>query len=79
MVGIQREKSEGVCWLVGGGEIVSYFLQNKLIDEVRLFTIPILLGKGINLFNKVNSENKVELIDNNQYKSGVIEAVYQVL
>jgi len=74
-----KEKTDGVCWLVGGGKTVSFFLENKLIDELRIFTIPILLGKGIHLFNNVSIENKVELIDNQQYKSGTVESVYRVL
>ena len=74
-----KKKANGTCWLVGGGKTVSFFLENKLIDELRLFTMPVLLGKGIRLFNNVKIENKVELIDNQQYKSGVIESVYQFL
>ncbi|MDF1549791.1 MAG: dihydrofolate reductase family protein [Bacteroidales bacterium] len=74
-----KNKAKGPCWLVGGGQITSYFLENHLLDEIRLFTIPILLGSGIPLFNKINNESKVKLIKNTEFKTGVIESVYQII
>jgi len=74
-----KNKTEGISWLVGGGQISSYFIENKLLDEIRLFTIPILLGSGIRLFNKVNIENKVKLVECREFKTGVIESVYHFI
>lgn len=37
-------------WLVGGGKLVTGFLSAQLIDEIRLFVIPVTLGEGIPLF-----------------------------
>jgi len=34
-------------WLVGGANLVNQFLKYNLIDEFIIFTMPILLGKGI--------------------------------
>lgn len=45
-------------WLCGGANIINQFLKNNLIDEFRLFTIPIILGSGIRLFN--NDEKNIE-------------------
>lgn len=36
---------------VDGGQIVQNFLKEDLIHELRITTIPILLGNGISLFN----------------------------
>jgi dihydrofolate reductase len=74
-----KEKTNGVCWLVGGGKTAAFFIENKLIDELRLFTIPVLLGKGIRLFVDAAIESKVELANFRQYNSGVIESVYKFL
>ena len=41
-------------WLVGGGEIISLFLNNSLIDEIILSIHPIILGSGIPLFRDIN-------------------------
>lgn len=45
-------------WLCGGSDIIQQFLNNNLIDEFRLFTIPVILGSGIRLFN--NNEKNIE-------------------
>lgn len=38
------------AWVLGGGEIHSLFLRTGLVDEIRLFIMPIALGEGIPLF-----------------------------
>ncbi|NCC71526.1 dihydrofolate reductase, partial [bacterium] len=47
---------EGNIWLVGGANLTNQFINYNLIDEFILFTMPILLGKGIRLFEE--TENK---------------------
>lgn len=37
-------------WLIGGGKLASIFFQNNLIDEFQLAIAPIVLGKGISLY-----------------------------
>jgi dihydrofolate reductase len=37
-------------WLVGGGNLNTQLLNAGLIDVIRLFTFPVVLGKGIPLF-----------------------------
>lgn len=38
-------------WLIGGGKIASEFFKENLIDEFQLAIAPIILGKGISLYN----------------------------
>lgn len=45
----QREKQN--IWLVGGGQLNAAVAQMGLIDELWLFVIPRLLGRGIGLWN----------------------------
>ncbi|MCG7409211.1 dihydrofolate reductase family protein [Paenibacillus sp. ACRRX] len=42
--------SEGDVWLVGGGQLVTAFLEAKLLDELCITIIPKVLGDGIPLF-----------------------------
>jgi dihydrofolate reductase len=63
-------------WLVGGGKINSYFLKNKLIDEIKFFAIPIILGKGIPLFDEIPLNCKLLLTSSKKYDTGVVELNY---
>ncbi|MBN4005453.1 dihydrofolate reductase family protein [Nostoc sp. LPT] len=64
-------------WLVGGGKLINSFLQHSLIDEYIISTIPIILGGGIHLFPPSNHEEKLELINSQQYPSGLLQAHYR--
>jgi len=39
-------------WIVGGGELLQYFMKEKLVDEIILTVAPAIIGKGIPLFKK---------------------------
>jgi len=38
-------------WLIGGGNLAGDFFKGNLIDEFQLAIAPIILGKGITLYN----------------------------
>lgn len=65
-------------WLVGGAQIISAFLKNQAIDEIIISFIPVLLGKGIPLFENIENEIKLELIKTKKYDQ-LIETHYKVL
>ncbi|MDO8625168.1 MAG: dihydrofolate reductase family protein [Candidatus Diapherotrites archaeon] len=73
-----REISGKNIWLVGGGEIVSLLLDAGLIDELRVFVHPIVLGKGIRLFPFGTAQAKLELMDSHAFGSGLVELRYRV-
>lgn len=39
-------------WIVGGGELLQSFIQEKLVNELILTVAPTILGKGIPLFKE---------------------------
>ncbi|MFS0562457.1 dihydrofolate reductase family protein [Terribacillus sp. 179-K 1B1 HS] len=41
-------------WMAGGGELLSAFMQEQLVDELILTVAPVLLGSGIPLFKEGN-------------------------
>ena len=65
-------------WLVGGSKIIESFLKQGVIDEIIITKIPILLGKGISLFQNVEDETKLELIKTEQYGQ-LVDLHYKVL
>jgi dihydrofolate reductase len=63
-------------WLVGGGEITTMFLKNRLIDELQLFIMPIILGPGIPLFGEELNQDWLELKSSKRYGTGAVGITY---
>ncbi len=45
-------------WICGGADIIKQLMQENLIEEYQIYTVPVVLGKGTKLFQ---NENKVKL------------------
>jgi dihydrofolate reductase len=65
-------------WIEGGALIVQQFLNMGLIDEIDLYVFPIILGKGVNLFDNISSEIKLSLIETNS-SNGLVQLRYKVI
>lgn len=61
-------------YVSGGGKLISSLIEEKLIDELRIFIIPVTIGEGIPLFQKVHSTWTVNRIQNHPHN--VIECCY---
>ena len=73
-----KEKSGKDIWLVGGGEIVSLFLNQNLIDKMIISVIPMLLGAGIPLFQGMEKEANWELAHIESFETGVVNLTYNL-
>ena len=47
-----KSKDGKNIWIIGGGELLHSFIQEKLVDELIITVAPTLLGKGIPLFRE---------------------------
>lgn len=65
-------------WLVGGAQIITSFLKQKIVDDIIVTIIPVLLGNGIRLFKNMTSETKLELIKTEKYAQ-LTDLHYKVL
>lgn len=76
---LARLNTQGIqhLWLVGGGALVNSFLQQALIDDYIISTIPIILGAGIPLFPPPSPQIKLQLVSAQQYPSGLLQAHYR--
>ena len=64
-------------WLVGGGKLVTSFLQKKLLDNMILSIMPEILGGGTELFpDKINPQI-LQLVDQANYPNGVVQLNYK--
>lgn len=75
---LKDQKGENI-WLVGGAQINSMLLKEGLIDEIMLFTMPVVIGKGITLFADCDMEKQFNLADYKSYSNGTTMALYRAL
>jgi dihydrofolate reductase len=64
-------------WLVGGAQIVAECVRHDLIDDLRLFVHPIILGEGIPLFAPGLPERPLQFVFVAEFDSGLVEVSYQ--
>ncbi|MFB5605187.1 MAG: dihydrofolate reductase family protein [Nitrosarchaeum sp.] len=54
-------------WLVGGGKLIGSFLKLGVVDEIITTVIPVVLGKGIPLFQDTENDTNLELVKTERY------------
>ncbi|MYF78731.1 MAG: dihydrofolate reductase, partial [Chloroflexi bacterium] len=64
---------------VDGGITIQSFLNEGLIEDLIITTLPVLIGDGIPLFGKTPEDIHLELISATQYPSGLAQSHYRVL
>ena len=64
-------------WLVGGAKIITSFLRMDIVDEIITTVIPVILGKGIPLFQNIENETKLELVKIEKYDQ-LVDLHYKV-
>jgi dihydrofolate reductase len=60
----------------GGAEVVHTLMKENLIDEIILSVIPVLLGKGIQLFKDGRPELPLRLLSCKQFDTGLVQLHY---
>jgi dihydrofolate reductase len=74
-----RTESKKDGYVVGGGQVVSSFISQGLLDELRIFVVPILLKQGISLYAGLTGEVKLRLEQAIPYKTGIVELRYSLV
>lgn len=72
---IKNSSTKGI-WLVGGGQLVSHFLELRLIDEMILSIVPKLIGSGIPLFPPIQTEQDFILTRTESFENGLVSLHY---
>jgi dihydrofolate reductase len=60
----------------GGATFVSALIRERLIDELHLFVNPVVLGKGMPIFQEVTEKQNFKLIFSKQFACGIIVLTY---
>jgi len=61
---------------IDGGNTIQSFLEEDLIDEMIITTIPVLLGDGISLFGKRNESLIFEISNSQTYGRTISQVTY---
>ena len=77
----QASEAAGQKWiyLFGGPSVFQQFLNKDLVDELYITIAPILLGKGIRLFENLDERQlRLEKIEATVHPNGMIETKYRI-
>jgi dihydrofolate reductase len=61
----------------GSGVLVRWLLENDLVDEITLFTVPVVVGQGTRLFPDAGPARALDLVRSRATAGGVTIQVYR--
>jgi dihydrofolate reductase len=61
----------------GSGALFRWLLDNQLVDEIILFTFPVVVGQGTRLFPDTGPDIALDLVDSRSTPKGVTIQVYR--
>ena len=72
-----KAKPDGNLLVPGGTSLIRWLLENDLVDEINLFTAPVVIGQGTRLFPESGSDLALELAESRVTSNGVIIRTYR--
>jgi dihydrofolate reductase len=61
----------------GSGALFRWLFDNDLVDEINLFTFPVVVGQGTRLFPDTGPDAALDLVDLRSTPKGVTIQVYR--
>ena len=75
---VTRLKAQGLDMDVGGPTLAGSLLRAGLVDEVRAYVNPVLLGGGLPFFPPLDRPVPLRLLETRTFRSGVVLLRYEV-
>jgi dihydrofolate reductase len=72
-----RAKPGGELQVPGSGALTRWLLDDDLVDEMTLFTCPVVVGQGTRLFPDTGRDGALELVDSRACPKGITIQVYR--
>lgn len=72
---LKQEKGKNI-WICGGAHVVQQLMREDFIDIYHISVIPTVLGDGIRLFDRIEKEMKLQLVNTQTY-NGITDLVYK--
>jgi dihydrofolate reductase len=76
-IGELKSQAGGELQVHGCGALFRWLFDNHLVDEINLFTFPVVVGQGTRLFPDTGADTALELVDSRSTPSGVIIQAYR--
>jgi dihydrofolate reductase len=76
-IGELKARPGGELQVHGSGKLVRWLFDNGLVDEINLFTCPVVLGQGTRLFPDTGPDMALDLIESRSTTSGVAIQTYR--
>lgn len=62
---------------LGGADLAATFLRHDLVDEVRVYVHPVLIGRGKPLFPESDTPTDLRLVESRTFGNGVVLLRYE--
>jgi dihydrofolate reductase len=72
-----RQAVDGEIFVYGSGRLVRTLMEHDLVDELRLFTYPLVLGAGEHLFSGVSTVNPLHLVSAGKVGEDLVLLTYR--
>lgn len=72
-----KDRVDGAIGCTGSIRLVHALLAAGLVDEVRLFTHPVVVGRGRRLFPDGTGWGPLRLTDSRAFRSGIVLTTYR--
>src|SRR3954451_15967594 len=72
-----KAKPGGELQVHGSGALIRWLMERDLVDEISLFTYPVVVGQGTRLFPDSGRDRALELIESQATPGGVTAQVYR--
>ena len=73
-----REQPGKDIWLMGGGELIASFLDERAIDEFVISVVPVFIGDGIPLIARRHRHVPLQLLSTERFEDGLVQLRYRV-
>jgi dihydrofolate reductase len=73
-----RKQTGKNIWMMGGGEIIGFFLDEHAIDQFIISIVPTFIGEGIPLIAPRHREVPLRLVSVKKFPDGVVQVHYNV-
>jgi dihydrofolate reductase len=76
-IGELKAKPAGELQVHGSGALIRWLLDNQFVDEITLFTYPVVIGQGTRLFPDSGRDAALDLVDSRAFLNGITIQVYR--